>query len=103
LHVRQHAAASLHCPTAVDGWGNLFFVPRAPQPDKWPRHGSATATPIDDKPSLPEAVHGPARVSRESVDVYPLAGEIAVGDRVAEFGENAMRRAIARLQQAVAP
>lgn len=101
LHIRLRAAKSLHCPNSADGWGNLLFVPRQSKESPWPDHGSRAARPTSDEPTLPEAVHGPAKVSRESVDVVPLGHAIAVGDRVTEYGEQAMQRAIGRLRRAV--
>jgi hypothetical protein len=103
LHIRQDAAKSLHCPNSIDGWNNLFFVPRTPTDAPWPDHGSSAARPTSDTPTLPEAIHGPAKASRESVNAVPLKNEIAVGDRDAEYGDQTMRRAIARLREVVAP
>src|SRR5438067_6059752 len=39
---RARASGSLLSPTAVDGWGNLLFVPRHPKDRPWPDHGAAT-------------------------------------------------------------
>lgn len=102
LQIRKHAASSLHCPNSVDGWNNLFFVPRTPvKGATWPDHGSRAARPTSDAPTLPEAVHGPAKASRESVNTLPLDYEINVGDRSAEYGDAAMQRAIDRLRRKV--
>jgi hypothetical protein len=100
IPLRHVAARSLHCPTAVDGWGNLLFVPRQPQDRPWPNHGAATARPASDDISLPEAIHGPAKTSRLSVSLFPVE-EFEVGDRVEEYGAEVMSRAIHRLRTAV--
>jgi len=97
MSVRAVAAGSLNCPTAVDGWGNLLFVPRHPTLKPWPDHGAATARPTSDDPSLPEAIHGPAKVGYKSASVHPVH-ELNVGDRVTQYGLDVMNRAIVRLR-----
>jgi hypothetical protein len=101
MSMRQIAARSLHCPTAVDGWGNLLFVPRQPQNRAWPDHGAATARPTSDDVSFPEAIHGPAKTNRLSVSLYAV-DEIDVGDRVGVYGADVMERAMTRLRRAIA-
>lgn len=101
MYVRLRAAQSLHCPNAIDGWGNLFFVPRRSTDLPWPHHGTATARPTSDEPSMPEAIHGPATASRDSVEVIPLKRDVEVGNRLIEHGEHVMLRAIDRLRHAV--
>jgi hypothetical protein len=100
MDVRQRAATTLCCPNAIDGWGNLLFVSRHPTGALWPRHGSATARPDDDAPSLPEAIHGPAAASNDTVSVLPI-GYIRIGVRAAESGAGVSARAIARLRSAL--
>jgi hypothetical protein len=100
LGIRQHAAGRLCCPNAIDGWGNLLFVPRKPTGAAWPRHGSATARPTGDAESLPEAIHGPARATGDIVAVKPL-GYIRIGQRATECGTDVTARAIDRLREAV--
>lgn len=100
LRTRERAAGALHCPNAVDGWGNMFFVSRANTGKDWPNHGSATARPVADEPSLPEAIHGPALTSTDNVSFAPL-GYIRIGDRAAEYGESVSARSIDRLRAAV--
>ncbi|MDP9192258.1 MAG: hypothetical protein M3P06_11215 [Acidobacteriota bacterium] len=100
LDMRERAAQSLHCPSSVDGWNNLFFVSRPQHDDPWPHHGSATARPTSDAPSMPEAIHGPAQASPASVEIFALRDEVTVGDRVVEYGDAVMQRAIGRVRKA---
>ena len=100
LHVRKRAARTLHCPNAVDGWGNLFFVPRVPTGEPWPHHGSYTARPESDDASLPEAVHGHLKASNTEVSLRGIE-YIRVGNRVVEHGLAATQRAIDRLRATV--
>jgi hypothetical protein len=97
LHVRQRAARTLHCPTAVDGWVNLLFVPRQPTGHAWPDHGSYTARPHSEAESLPEAIHGYMAVPGSDVSLRRLE-RIRVGNRAMECGEQLMRRAVERLR-----
>lgn len=100
LRTRKGAAGALHAPTAVDGWGNMFFVSRSNTGKDWPDHGSATARPDDDKPSLAEAIHGPAETETTNVAFTPL-GFVRIGHRAKDYGENASARALARLRAAL--
>lgn len=100
LHVRKRAARTLHCPTSVDGWGNLLFVPRQPTGKAWPEHGSYTARPDSDDASLPEAIHGPVTATRTDISLRRLE-PIRVGDRAVECGEQVVTRALDRLRRSV--
>jgi hypothetical protein len=74
-----------------------LFVPRQPTQKPWPEHGAATARPTSDDPSLPEAIHGPARIGYKSASVHPVQ-EVNVGDRVMQYGIDVMNRAVVRLR-----
>jgi hypothetical protein len=97
LRVRERTAGALCCPNAIDGWGNMLFISRRVTGSAWPDHGSATARPGSDDPCLPEAIHGPPQVTEGDVSVM-AAGEINIGNRPVEFGNDAMSRAIRRLR-----
>jgi hypothetical protein len=102
LHLRERAAGSLHCPNAVDGWENMFFVSRNVSAQPWPEHGSATAGLFDDAPNFPEAIHGPSGNGTAEVSVSISAvGDVLVGNRALECGNSVTERAMKRLRAAV--
>lgn len=97
---RSRAAGGLFAPTALDGWGNLAFVPGDPQRGgAWPSVGSFTVDPVSGERGFPEAVHGRLDVAEGETCPVEGCGEVskALADRIAECGPDVVARALRRL------